>query len=329
MNCASCGKSAFVTISGKKFCSSCGVKHASSKKPKAMSDIKQSAEPLAVPTRQATKAALAAKQESGVLDLRGGTPPAGISSVTKKVTISSRARSTTKAMVHKVESSTNSSAGISTTAQTHPLVKRFPQRPSTKSVPTAQQLPNHVEAQISALQMLTEPEGTLKPVSPAQTHAASRTKRTRNTSIHRVAAGLAALALMASFVWLQNAPKLAFHAAAGKAGIDASLPTFIPSSFRQTGPASVSDGQLVLSFASPSSDQNLAITQRRTNWDSQSLLDNFIVRQSDKYQSIQGQGLTIYVYGDHANWVNHGVWYTIDGTAKMGQDQMLKIAYGL
>lgn len=134
---------------------------------------------------------------------------------------------------------------------------------------------------------------------------------------------------MGGFVWLQNSPKLAFRSAASQAGIDASLPSYIPSSYRQAGPATVASGQLTLAFTSPSAEKPIQITQRRTSWDSASLRENYVGRQSDNYLAVQGQGLTIYVMSDSVNWVNRGIWYTISGTAKLSREQVLKIAYGL
>ena len=139
---------------------------------------------------------------------------------------------------------------------------------------------------------------------------------------------MAVIGLMAAVVWVQNSPKLAFHSAAAKAGIDASLPTYIPSSYHQSGPVSVSPGQLVMDFTSPVSTA-LKIVQQQTTWDANSLRDNYISHQADNYLTVEGQGLTIYLYGDQADWVNHGVWYQINGISSLSRDQVLKIAYGL
>jgi hypothetical protein len=89
-------------------------------------------------------------------------------------------------------------------------------------------------------------------------------------------------------------------------------------------------GLVTLQFKSPSASEPLKIAQARTNWDSSSLLDNYVIKNTDDYATVQGQGLTIYLFGhDKATWVNHGVHYSIEGAARLSREQILKIAYSL
>jgi hypothetical protein len=145
----------------------------------------------------------------------------------------------------------------------------------------------------------------------------------------RVMTAFAAFALMAGYIWLQNYPKLALQSANNRAGLAASLPGYIPSSYNLAH-TDTSPGLVTLNFTSPSATQNLTIAQHRTTWDSSSLLDNFVAKQADDYATFQGQGLTIYLYGPNkATWVNHGIWYSIEGAARLSREQILKIAYSL
>ncbi|HUC87407.1 MAG TPA: hypothetical protein VMR75_03780, partial [Candidatus Saccharimonadales bacterium] len=167
------------------------------------------------------------------------------------------------------------------------------------------------------------------PQSPALQQALAAAKKSTNTSnVLKIGAAVAVIGIMATVVWVQNSPKLAFQDAASKAGIDASLPTYIPSSYHQSGPVSSSPGELVMAFTSPVSSA-LKIVQQATSWDANSLRDNYITRQTDNYLTVQGQGLTIYLYGNQADWVNHGVWYQVNGIAGLSRAEVLKIAYGL
>jgi hypothetical protein len=145
----------------------------------------------------------------------------------------------------------------------------------------------------------------------------------------RVLTTVAAVTIMAGYVWFQNYPKLAIESAGSRAGMTATLPSYLPSSYNlsrtDTGP-----GLVTLSFASPSSPDTLTIAQHRTTWDSNSLLDNYISKQTDDYATVEGQGLTIYLYNNNqAAWVNHGVWYSIEGASRLSREQVLKIAYSL
>ncbi len=154
-----------------------------------------------------------------------------------------------------------------------------------------------------------------------------QTMRAPRTS--KYAAITAAVLIMTGYIWLQNYPKFAISAAGSKAGLSASLPGYVPSSFNLSN-TSTAPGLVTLSFASPNQSQPLTIEQHRTAWDTGSLLDNYVAKQSTDYTAVQGQGLTIYLFNkDQAAWVNHGVWYSIAGATQLSRDQILKIAYSL
>jgi hypothetical protein len=140
---------------------------------------------------------------------------------------------------------------------------------------------------------------------------------------------LAAIVIMAGYIWFQNYPKLAIESAGNRAGIAATLPTYLPSSYTLSR-TDTSPGLVMLSFNSPSLPDTLKISQHRTSWDSSSLLDNFVAKQTDDYAAVQDQGLTIYLFNNNkATWVNHGVWYSIEGAARLSREQVLNIAYSL
>jgi|GEM_PF-998220 len=147
------------------------------------------------------------------------------------------------------------------------------------------------------------------------------------TSQYLAMAGV--VAVMGGYIWLQNYPKMAIQSASSKAGITASMPGYVPSSYTlantHTGP-----GLVTLDFSSPSQPGKLTISQHRTTWDSVSLLDQYINGKSPDYTAVEGQGLTVYLYGQNqATWVNHGIWYNIEGATRLSRDQILKIAYSL
>ncbi|HSX41132.1 MAG TPA: hypothetical protein VLF21_00640 [Candidatus Saccharimonadales bacterium] len=212
----------------------------------------------------------------------------------------------------------------------HPAVAKPVGQPSV-----AKDMPAQVAAQIDSMGALAQsaPEPTaaepVKPKSPELEKAINAARPGQTFTPARAAAGVAIVAILAGFVWLQNSPKLAFHDAAAKAGIEASLPTYVPSSYRQAGPVEAGNGQVSLHFTTPGSDEKLNIVQKKTDWDPDSLRENYVAKQSDNFLAVQGQGLTIYVFNNQANWVNHGIWYSISGTSKLSREQVLKIAYGL
>lgn len=262
--------------------------------------------------------------------------PAGVNAITAATAPTPAAAATTQPVTPAAPAPIPMTPAPQSSGNLHPLVKRFPSHPDVqakKAVTPVATVPNSVTAPAPNLEPLPEP------TSPALQHALDNAAKLPSPTLAQstkpapglasAAAAIAAIAIMGGLIWMQNSPKLAFRTAANQAGVQASLPTYVPSSYRQVGPAQASPGQLVLSFQSNNQDGGLQIIQRRTAWDSNSLRENYVGRQSDEYVAVQGQGLTIYLFGDRASWVNHGVWYTVQGTSKLSREQVLKVAYGL
>ena len=143
------------------------------------------------------------------------------------------------------------------------------------------------------------------------------------------AAAAAAIAIMSGYIWIHNYPHLAMTTAADRAGFSASLPNFVPSSYHLNGGPAYAPGLVTLSFNSPSFSDPLKVTQQPTTWDSSSLLDNYVASKTSDFSTVTGQGLTIYLINGNqqADWINHGIWYTVEGATHLGRDQLLKMAY--
>ncbi len=73
--------------------------------------------------------------------------------------------------------------------------------------------------------------------------------------------------------------------------------------------------------------QSFTVLQKKSNWDSQTLLENFVATSNEDYQGYQSNGRTVYVYGKgNATWVNGGIWYQIKATGDLANEQLVKIA---
>jgi hypothetical protein len=170
----------------------------------------------------------------------------------------------------------------------------------------------------------------LAPTAPPKTPSPSlpRPRFTISPSTSRILATGTAIFIMAGYIWVQNFPKLALQTADNRAGIEASLPGYVPSSY-SLARTNTSPGLVALNFSSPSAP-TLTITQKQSNWDSNSLMDNYIAKQADDFSTINGEGLTIYIFGQNqATWVNRGIWFSITGSQQISKDDLLKIAYSL
>ncbi len=148
----------------------------------------------------------------------------------------------------------------------------------------------------------------------------------RISSVMAACMGVMVLGAYLSYI---NMPNLSVRVAASQAGIDAQYPGYTPSGYRFDGPVSYSNGKVLLSFAANGGNAAYQINQQKSGWDSQAVLDNYVVAKSDTYNVNDTQGLTVYTYGNNAAWVNKGVLYTISGTAPLRTEQVLRIATSL
>ena len=397
MQCPSCGKTGFVIIGNKRYCSNCGTKLNNQGAPRAISDLKpaQNSGPINTISAQTSPAPNTDQTQPGaivtpkpanqlhgiqvgskapaVLDLRAKSneptpavaptkpaPPAAVDMppTPSEVPVPTPSPAATAPAVPKPSTPAaptaapaqiqkpipqpapfGSPAGVTppqpaeqsaaTVTTTHPKVKRFPENPAVaNTTPAVNQLPNQVATQVDAMQKMAT-EGDIEPKSEGLKEVLATAKPSSSPSFTQIAAAIAAIGIITGIVWLQNSPKMAFKSAASEAGIQASLPTYVPSSYRQHGAAQVGPGQVTLTYQSPSSQNPLTITQKKTSWDSNSLRENYVSRQADNMLAVQGQGLTIFLYNNQASWVNHGIWYTISGTDNLSREQILRVAYGL
>ena len=139
-------------------------------------------------------------------------------------------------------------------------------------------------------------------------------------------AGALGVLLLVGYVTYLNLPGITMRIAANRAGFAATMPSQKPAGYGLNGPVAYEPGQISLSFASNTNSDKFTLTQKQSSWDSQALLDNYVAKQTDNYLTYQEKGLTIYMYDGKASWVNGGVWYSLDGDAKLSSDQILKMA---
>jgi hypothetical protein len=158
----------------------------------------------------------------------------------------------------------------------------------------------------------------------------SRTKKARRGAKKRskllsVAAAVAVFVLLAGFIAYQNRANIELQLASAKAGFHVTTPLYKPSGFA-LGKLTYSPGTASLAYKN-SNNQSFNVSQKESNWDSQTLLDNYVVVAGNSYQGFQSNGRTVYVYGDgNATWVNGGIWYQIHADSSLDSDQLVKIA---
>ena len=158
-----------------------------------------------------------------------------------------------------------------------------------------------------------------------------------NSKMHfgfgRVALALscAAVAVFAIVYFVNlNMPDISLRVAAMQTGIDASYPGYVPRGYNVSSITS-EEGKVSIVFNNSAENSTFTLTEEKSSWDSSALLSNFVKdAYEDNYTVIREQGLTIYVSGSNASWVNGGVFYRIDTTSgSLTNKQIRSIAVSL
>ncbi len=149
---------------------------------------------------------------------------------------------------------------------------------------------------------------------PAATKTARRPiKRKTNKVKHFfIAFGCAALCVAAIIYFVgANIPDISVRVAAMQTGVEASYPSYVPRGYSLKDISS-EDSKIALTFSNPESD-SFTLIEERSSWDSTALLRNYVEPTwQDSYSTTHEQGITIYIYGSNAAWVNGGVLYKIN-----------------
>ena len=113
------------------------------------------------------------------------------------------------------------------------------------------------------------------------------------------------------FVVQSNMPDISVKVAAMQTGIQATYPNYIPRDYRLSGVYTAQDNSVAMDFVGP--DQaKFTLTEEKLPWDSTALLNRFVKQKwGENYDSIREQGITIYINGSNATWVNAGIVYKI------------------
>ncbi|MBQ9020137.1 DUF4367 domain-containing protein, partial [Candidatus Saccharibacteria bacterium] len=149
--------------------------------------------------------------------------------------------------------------------------------------------------------------------SPTKSPLSQTLQRQRkHTSIGKFimafATSAACIGILGYFVSI-NMPSISVHVAAMQTGIEAAYPSYIPREYQLSG-VSTQDGNIVINFTGDEG-KKFNITEEKTSWDSNALLNNYVKENWDDYDTIREQGITIYVHDSNAAWINGSTFYRI------------------
>ncbi len=125
-----------------------------------------------------------------------------------------------------------------------------------------------------------------------------------------------------------NMPHISVQVAALQAGVEATYPSFIPSQFSLK---KVYTNNKKISLVFSDKHQDFTLTEEKSTWDSNALLNNYVKKAWETYDTVREQGLTIFISGSNAVWVNSGIFYeiTADNPETLTKKQIRSIATSL
>lgn len=216
------------------------------------------------------------------------------------------------------------------------LIQHFAPLTSDSFVPVQVQ-PQAAAAPLAAKRPMAAPAPAAKPKTSAdlleralknatsheqKSPAKRRRKAGRKTALAGAVLAVAFIGLVSS----QEISNVRLHIASAKAGFNVGLPDYKPAGF-SLGQLNYSPGSAATTFKSNSDQRTYTITQKTSDWDSQSLRDNFVVSQDKNYQTADAGGRTVYVYGNgNATWVNGGIWYVVQSDGSLTSQQLTQLA---
>lgn len=233
------------------------------------------------------------------------------------------------------------------TVKTHPVQEKAHERmrsrqpvsmkefQSTKM--TAKQLKDQAikKALMSAASMpqqQTQPQGIINTMQ-AQPKVKTKKVKGMHFGVGRIVLALscAAAAVFAIVYFVNlNMPDVSLRVAAMQTGINASYPSYVPRDYAVSSITS-ENGKVVLEFTNSASGESFKLEEETSSWDSQALMTNYVKEAfGDNYSIVKEQGLTIYVNGSNAAWVNGGVVYKLSAKENtLTNKQITSIAVSL
>lgn len=191
------------------------------------------------------------------------------------------------------------------------------------SIPATNMTATSVESAFSHMQRLDHLDkqaaktthATIKPVASIKTKTASSSKTLvkHNKGARILFAFLCSSAVVAAlfFVVQSNMPDISIKVAAMQTGIQATYPSYVPRDYRLSGVYTAQDNSVAMDFLGPN-QAKFTLTEEKLPWDSTTLLNRFVrPKWGEDFTTIKEQGITIYISGSNAAWVNAGIVYKI------------------
>ncbi len=203
-----------------------------------------------------------------------------------------------------------------TKTATRPVAR--PSRPVSKLRPTSRRTkvtPKLVADEDQALRNALRSVADMDGEPSTSTKKTSKKVQKTGSGKRFVLAFICAAACVAAVVYFvgSNIPDISVKVAAMQTGIEASCPSYIPRDFSLSDISS-ENGKIILYYKGP--DQAaFNLSEEKSSWDSTALLRNYVEPSwQDNYTTTHEQGVTVYISGANAAWVNGGILYKINSS---------------
>ena len=196
--------------------------------------------------------------------------------------------------------------------QPQPIIQPAPQHIAPKHQPAY----DVFEHALAAANSHKEPYRPVK-------HKSKKLHRLRQVT--GITASSLVILLIVGFVAYQNSAAIQLRLVSSQAGINATLPAWQPSGFK-LGTLTAGAGSVDANYTSVGG-QTFSIAQKSSNWDSNTLLNEYVYPNNETYDTLNSAGTTIYTYGkNNATWVSGGIWYRLTSNGELSNSQIVNIA---
>ncbi|HEX5797921.1 MAG TPA: hypothetical protein VFX79_01075 [Candidatus Saccharimonadales bacterium] len=205
----------------------------------------------------------------------------------------------------------------------------------SKPLPVVDQPPSVQPEENNLTTQVEQFTGTLEAaVHSAQSHMEEYTgKKFRSGRSRTFAYALASFTsvFLIGFAIYQAVPYVQVKLASDKAGFSATLPGYAPNGYGLQNNLKSDRGVVTMTYGSESENKDYEIIQTPSKWNSDSLLNNYVLPYSNDYERIDQNGQTVYLYNskNSATWLDNGIWYRLDGANNFSNDQLVRIVQGL
>ncbi len=215
------------------------------------------------------------------------------------------------AVMHPIQNSVNkkmqerTAQSQTTSIQTNSMVSRI----------SAQELKEQAikKALASASSMKPVENSTL--VSEARPSKKKKTKEHIHFGMGRIVLALscAAAAVFAIVYFVNlNMPDISLRVAAMQTGMDPTYPNYVPRDFSVSSITS-EESEIMIEFTNSNTNTDFQLVEEKSSWDTNALESNYVKSTyGENYTVVREQGLTIYISGSNAAWVNGGMAYKIN-----------------